>query len=142
MPLNPRLYDPDAAKRKEQSAKNKRIATRGEDLACLFLQEKGWQILARNFRGGRSGEIDIVALSPEQALVFVEVKTRRIFEPEFGIEQLGFEAVNLKKQQKIKRAAALFLEQKAASRADRRFDVILVLMAEKTQLVHVESAFY
>lgn len=72
---------------------------RGEDLACDYLKGKGYKIIERNFRI-RGGEIDIVAISPsthdvrsaskaaktgmkeEEALVFIEVKTRS--SSEFG----------------------------------------------------------
>lgn len=47
----------------------------GEDKASLFLKKRGFNILERNFRKGKSGEIDIIALK-ENLLVFVEVRTR------------------------------------------------------------------
>ncbi|MFC9925128.1 YraN family protein [Streptomyces sp. NPDC127190] len=48
----------------------------GEDLAARRLTEAGMRILERNWRCGRSGEIDIVALDGD-VLVVCEVKTRR-----------------------------------------------------------------
>jgi putative endonuclease len=48
----------------------------GEDLAARRLGEAGMTILQRNWRGGRTGEIDIVARDGD-ALVVCEVKTRR-----------------------------------------------------------------
>ncbi|MEU2061409.1 YraN family protein [Streptomyces sp. NPDC013455] len=48
----------------------------GEDLAARRLAEAGMTILERNWRCGRSGEIDIVARDGD-ALVVCEVKTRR-----------------------------------------------------------------
>ncbi|MEV6836155.1 YraN family protein [Streptomyces sp. NPDC051133] len=48
----------------------------GEDLAARRLAEAGMTILRRNWRCGRSGEIDIVARDGD-ALVVCEVKTRR-----------------------------------------------------------------
>lgn len=47
----------------------------GEDRALLFLKKRGFNILERNFRAGKTGEIDIIALKGE-LLVFAEVKTR------------------------------------------------------------------
>ncbi|MBC7235777.1 MAG: YraN family protein [Chloroflexi bacterium] len=47
----------------------------GEELACHALTERGYEIVARNWRCPQ-GEIDIVARDGE-CLVFVEVKTRR-----------------------------------------------------------------
>lgn len=48
----------------------------GEDLAARRLTEAGMTVLRRNWRCGRSGEIDIVARDGE-VLVVCEVKTRR-----------------------------------------------------------------
>ena len=50
----------------------------GEDLACEYLKNKGFQIIERNFRKPW-GEIDIIAKEKNGALVFVEVKTMRQF---------------------------------------------------------------
>ncbi|MFF8729735.1 YraN family protein [Streptomyces sp. NPDC015171] len=52
------------------------IGKYGEDLAARRLVETGMTILERNWRSGRSGEIDIVARDGD-ALVVCEVKTRR-----------------------------------------------------------------
>jgi putative endonuclease len=48
----------------------------GEDLAARRLTEAGMTVLERNWRSGRTGEIDIVALDGD-VLVVCEVKTRR-----------------------------------------------------------------
>ncbi|MET8803837.1 YraN family protein [Streptomyces sp. NPDC004546] len=48
----------------------------GEGLAARRLAEAGMTILERNWRCGRSGEIDIIARDGD-ALVVCEVKTRR-----------------------------------------------------------------
>jgi putative endonuclease len=49
--------------------------TRGEDLARDFLVERGYTVVASNWRS-RAGEIDLVMLDSD-CLVFVEVKARR-----------------------------------------------------------------
>lgn len=48
----------------------------GEDLAARRLTEAGMAVLERNWRSGRTGEIDIVARDGD-VLVVCEVKTRR-----------------------------------------------------------------
>ncbi|GAA4780144.1 MULTISPECIES: YraN family protein [Streptomyces] len=48
----------------------------GEELAARLLVRSGMRLLARNWRCGRTGEIDIVA-GDGGALVVCEVKTRR-----------------------------------------------------------------
>lgn len=45
----------------------------GEDIAVRFLKKSRYKILERNFRE-KWGEIDIIAISPQKVLVFVEVK--------------------------------------------------------------------
>lgn len=51
---------------------SKESGKRYEDLACEYLKENGYRIIARNV-AYRFGEIDIVALEGK-ILVFVEVK--------------------------------------------------------------------
>ncbi|MFJ6570910.1 YraN family protein [Streptomyces sp. NPDC091292] len=48
----------------------------GEELAARRLTEAGMTVLERNWRSGRTGEIDIVAREGD-TLVVCEVKTRR-----------------------------------------------------------------
>ncbi|MFE7010340.1 YraN family protein [Streptomyces sp. NPDC057651] len=48
----------------------------GEELAARRLAESGMTVIERNWRAGRTGEIDIVAREGD-ALVVCEVKTRR-----------------------------------------------------------------
>lgn len=54
---------------------NCELGHKGEELAALFLQKQGYQIVERNWRAGRLGELDIIALFKNE-LCFVEVKTR------------------------------------------------------------------
>ena len=55
-------------------AEHNELGKNGETLAVEFLEGKGYQIIARNWRCGNN-ELDIVALDGD-ILVFVEVKTR------------------------------------------------------------------
>jgi len=48
----------------------------GERMAAEFLAGQGFEILERNYRAGRHGEIDLIAKKGE-ILLFVEVKSRR-----------------------------------------------------------------
>ncbi len=47
----------------------------GESAAESFLVSRGFEVIARNFRYGRRGEIDLI-VSAGDLLVFVEVKAR------------------------------------------------------------------
>ena len=51
-----------------------KTGNKGEDQAAEFLQRKGYEILARNYRYKHS-EIDLI-VQKSDLIVFVEVKTR------------------------------------------------------------------
>lgn len=77
----------------------------GEELACKYLKEQGYTILARNFRHHRFSEIDIIATKALE-ISFIEVKTRA--GKGYGPPR---EAVTVNKQRKIYRCAEFFLQQ-------------------------------
>ena len=91
---------------------NTRTGVLGEELAEIMLLEKGYTILARNFRC-RYGEIDIIA-AKNGVLAFVEVKTRL-----FGSCGRGSESVTAAKRQKIRRCALCDIAM-----CQRRFEAI------------------
>jgi putative endonuclease len=107
----------------------------GEDFAVRFLKKKGLKILERNFRTP-IGEIDIVAKDGKD-LVIVEVKTRK------GI-QYGHpvEAVDHRKQIKLRRLARLYLKLKGHNDMHVRFDVLGLIKDEKGyQVSYIKDAF-
>lgn len=113
------------------------IARRGEDAAAAFLERIGMTIEARNWRSA-SGELDIVARDGD-ALVFVEVKTRRS-------ERAGTaeEAVSPAKQRRIVRLARAYLSSDAAEHDGHvRFDVVAirVIADDRALLRHYRAAF-
>ena len=56
---------------------NKRtVGVKGEDLAAAILEEKGYDILTRNYVT-KAGEIDIIA-KRDDTVIFCEVKTRTL----------------------------------------------------------------
>ena len=60
--------------RRRKTGHNVELGKFGEDLASRVLNDQGYKILTRNWRG-RNGELDIVAEKSGE-LVVVEVKTR------------------------------------------------------------------
>lgn len=99
----------------------------GEELAARTLEDAGWVIVDRNWRGTR-GELDLVALDGRE-LVVVEVKTRT---------GLGFghpaEAVTAPKLARLRRLAGEWLAGRAAEVVATRppsvrVDVVGVLLA-------------
>lgn len=107
----------------------------GEQIAAVFLREKGYQILARNYRFKRS-EIDIICRKKE-LLIFVEVKTRS--SKAFG-EPETFVSHN--QQEAIIRAAEEYILNNDW-KGNIRFDIIAIYKRGKEEeLTHLEDAFY
>lgn len=95
------------------------LGRRGEDAAARWYQKQGFAIVARNFRT-RMGELDLVAVRGD-LLVIAEVKARS-GDAGFGTPA---EAVDYHKQQRLIRAAQLFLQRNPVySRLAVRFDVV------------------
>lgn len=109
----------------------------GERAAADLLRSKGCRILARNYRGPRKGEVDIIARDGK-LLLFVEVKTRR---SDTRIRPL--DAVDKTKQALIERGANAWLKQLGTRNLPWRFDVIEVYLehGKKPVLNHVRDAF-
>ena len=139
------LYQSQVERRKEKDSNAKRIATRGEEIAAEFLEKASYIVLETNFRAGREGEIDIVAVSPEGVLVFAEVKTRTVDGIQYGIPELGFEAVSYSKQKKILAVSNAYMQKCGRGRMRWRYDVIVIYICrepgEPLQIFHVEDAF-
>lgn len=105
----------------------------GEEIATNYLVSKGAKILQNNYKLN-FGEIDIIA-KINQDIVFVEVKARSNLN--FGYPA---EAVNLKKQRKIRNVAKYFIVKNKLQRASIRFDVIEIYLKDK-KINHIENAF-
>ena len=110
---------------------NSVLGAKGEIQALKYLTENKYKILFTNYKN-KIGEIDIIAKQKEY-IVFIEVKKR---------ETLAFgrpsEAVDKRKQQKIRLVAQMFLKQYKLFDSDVRFDVIEIIGDE---LNHIENAF-
>jgi len=102
-------------------ASKKIIGIEGEDLAEVFFKEKGYHILARNYRTPY-GEIEL-AISKGEDLVFVEVKTR--INLSFGY---GEEGINLKKTEHLISSAECYLAENKPLVKEWRIDVLAILM--------------
>lgn len=111
------------------------LARKGEELACLHLQSKGYTLIQRNYRIGQ-GELDIIARHGKD-LVFIEVKTR---ESAFLTDPL--QLVPVSKQRQVIRIANAYLKTlKTLERA--RFDIVVVIHnSQYTSIDHIEDAFY
>lgn len=109
----------------------------GERVAAAWLRSQGCKILAKNYRGPRKGEVDIIARD-RKLLLFVEVKTRRE-----GSKIRGLDAVGKDKQALIERGANSWLKRLGTRDLPWRFDVIEITVkdGEKPRINHVKDAF-
>lgn len=107
----------------------------GETTAASFLLEKGFKIIARNYRNWQS-EVDLI-VSKDDMLIFVEVKTRT--GTAFGMPE---EFVNVTKAKLVMRAAEQYIFD-IDWEHDVRFDIvsILILPDGSTDIRHIEDAF-
>lgn len=107
----------------------------GEEVACTYLKNNGYRIIARNYRCPE-GEIDIVCTQGE-VLVFVEVKTRTNLL--YGYPE---EAVTKKKRSTIRKVSRRYLQEHPGYYDEIRFDVLSVLVHnEQVSVNHIEAAF-
>jgi putative endonuclease len=98
----------------------RQTGTLAENSAAAFLEQQGFEIVARNFLR-RVGELDVVARNGD-LLVVAEVRTRA--DDRFGGAAAS---VTPSKQRRIVMTAALFLDHRPELRRCRvRFDVIVV----------------
>ena len=109
-----------------------RLGASGEDLVAAWYEGQGFEVLARNWRHGRAGEIDLIAVRGRVCAI-CEVKTRS--SSRFGT---GFDAVTADKQQRLRRLALAWLAGQDQW-WDLRFDVAAV--AADGTIDVLESAF-
>ena len=120
----------------------------GEDLACRFLEERGFKVLERNY-WKKWGEIDIVAQEKslfrkrETAVHFVEVKavareinedgvireTRHGFQPE--------DAIHPWKIKRLKRAIQSYLLEKNLQDSNWQFDIVAVFVDQDKKITKI-----
>lgn len=106
----------------------------GECSAADYLKKKKYKILGQNFNC-RYGELDIIA-QHGRYVVFVEVKTRK--NENYALAR---EFVTRAKQERVMKAAMLWLQQNDVD-LQPRFDVIEVVGEGKMQkITHIEDAF-
>lgn len=104
-----------------------------EELAADYLISQGVMILERNYRN-RLGEIDLIGMTADGWLIFVEVKYRS---SEYSGNPLA--AVDGKKQWVISRVALEYLKNRYRSMDVRcRFDVVGI---ERDEICWVKNAF-
>lgn len=102
-----------------EGSSRQQIGSAAEAAAAAFLEARAFTILARNYRC-RSGELDIVAESPEGVIVIAEVRLRASQRYGGGAASVGW-----RKQQRIQRATChLLARHPALAQRALRFDVL------------------
>ena len=99
------------------------LGTAGERAAERFYADQGYEIVARNFRCGRVGEIDLIVRKGD-FFVFAEIKTRS--GDAFGG---GLYSLSAKKKNRIRRTAGFFIDSAIRSSGKGllfRFDLVCV----------------
>lgn len=108
---------------------------RGEAAAAGYLRERGYDLLASQWRC-RFGEIDLIARDPKGLLCFVEVKLRSNL-----CVGLPREYVDGRKQVRLRTAAALYMSGRELDEP-ARFDVAEVYDVNGALRVeYLENAF-
>jgi putative endonuclease len=117
--------------------KKQALGMRAEQLAADHFEERGYRIVARNWRRPE-GELDLV-VGAEGLLVFVEVRSRT------GTERgHALETIDARKRSRILRAARMYIDEERPQAAVFRFDVVGVTFAldeAPPEIVHIEDAF-
>ena len=112
----------------------------GEQYVEAFLRRKGYIILERDWRHGRSlCDIDLICKTADQTtIVFVEVKTRSADDI-----TLPEDAVTLNKMRRLGHSADNYVKMNNITE-DLRFDIVALVgnsNDEEPQINHIEDAF-
>lgn len=115
-------------------AEHNKLGNDGEDMAAALLLNKGYEILAKNYRHQKA-EVDIIALK-DGILVAVEVKTRST--PEFGDPREFLKPAQIKR---LVEAVDHFVNSRELD-YEVRFDFVGIIKNKLgTRLEHIEDAF-
>jgi len=113
------------------------IGQLGENIAARYLKKKRYKIFDRNFRE-KWGEIDIIAVSPEKELVFIEVKTVSGLSPSITAEN----QLTKSKLSKLQKTAELYAnsQDEKLIRNGWRIDLLAInIDGEKAIIKHYEN---
>lgn len=112
----------------------RQIGTLYEKKAAEYLIEKGYKILEYNYYC-HYGEIDLIAKSPDDFIVFIEVKARK--NRHYGN---ALEALSPAKCEKIRRTSKYYIYEKQLPwDSNYRYDVIAF---QEDVLEHIPNAFF
>ena len=120
--------------REYEQIKNSRekveLGEKGEELAAVYLKEKGYQILKRNYMIGHS-DIDILAKKNE-FLVFVEIRTKSN-----GARGMPEDTLTKKKLRRMKNTAELYIAFNQYEGL-ARLDAVCIILDNSDSVKHLE----
>lgn len=112
------------------------IGKYGENKACEYLLKNNYKIIDKNFLC-KQGEIDIIAISNVNELIFIEVKTRKNLK--YG---MPCEAVTPHKIRNILLSSKYYIYLNHFHNINIRYDVIEVYWIDNgLKINHIKNAF-
>ncbi len=106
------------------------LGEKGEELAAVYLQEKGYLILKRNYMIGHS-DIDILAKNNE-FLVFIEVRTKSN-----GTRGMPEDTLTKKKLSRMKNTAEMYIAFNHYEGL-ARLDAVCIILDNSDTVNHLE----
>jgi putative endonuclease len=109
----------------------------GEHQCEKFLRRKGLKTLTRNYTCN-AGEIDLIMVDKDRAIVFVEVKTR--LDEQFTPTE---DVVNKTKADKMAKTSRYFISMHDIADRPYRFDIVTVTLGRRgsADIRHYKNAF-
>ncbi|MEA1910320.1 MAG: YraN family protein [Spirochaetota bacterium] len=114
----------------KSSGKKVELGRKGEEIASIFLEDKGYIIIKRNYMIGHS-DIDILARN-EEFLVFVEVRTKS--KKDRGMPE---DTLTKKKLRRMKNTAELYIAFNHYEGL-ARLDAVCIILDESDNVEHLE----
>ena len=119
---------------KETKTNNLKIGRLGEQIAKIYLQNKGYYIIEKNYRT-KYAEIDLIARN-KSVLVFVEVRARK--DERFGSPE---DSIKRSKIRKLIKNAQAYVARKGYVKT-YRIDAICIVLEENgraNRITHYEN---
>lgn len=110
---------------------NRDFGSKGEDLACEYLKQNGYEIVERNKHFSKLCEIDIIA-KLKNKFVFIEVKTRKT--NAFGTPM---EAITKNKYNNIKTGVLSFVQENKIK--NYQIDAIGITLLPELKIEHLRN---
>lgn len=120
-------------RRQDDSPEHLQTGSWGEELAAAYLRDKGYAILARDWRS-KHRDIDIIAQDGETT-VFVEVKTRKSRDLSDPLDAIGYQ-----KRNNLRHAIQHYINYRNIT--NYRFDVISIIgdiYCMNPEIEHIED---